>query len=161
MLNSRNKLLSLSELPDWRASVRATRHRLVVTNGCFDLLHAGHVTYLEAARNLGDLLLIGVNGDVSVCALKGPNRPINSETDRARVLAALQCVDAVCIFSETRATAFLRLAQPDLYAKGGDYNLETLDQEERQAVEQSGGQIVIIPMVPGKSTTEVLKRIAS
>ena len=98
-----------------------TGRKLVVTNGCFDILHLGHVTYLENARNHGDALLLGVNGDIAVTGLKGPGRPVNSETDRAAVLAALQSVDAVCIFTDKTATKFLAAAQPDIYVKGGDY----------------------------------------
>jgi len=132
----------------------------VVTNGCFDLLHLGHVTYLETARVQGDLLLIGVNGDAAVRQLKGSDRPINSEVDRALVLAALQSVDAVCVFAESTATRFLATAQPDIYVKGGDYTIDTLNKDERRTVEQAGGRIVIIPFVPDRSTTAVLKKIA-
>jgi D-glycero-beta-D-manno-heptose 1-phosphate adenylyltransferase len=159
-VNFREKLISWAALPAWRAGVRARGKRLVVTNGCFDLLHLGHVTYLEAARNLGDMLLIGVSGDDSVRQLKGANRPLNDEQDRAAVLAALESVSGVCIFAEKRATRFLALAQPDIYVKGGDYTLETLDQEERRTVEQAGGKIVLIPFVPGKSTTALLEKIS-
>jgi rfaE bifunctional protein nucleotidyltransferase chain/domain len=147
-------------LPAWRAAVRAGGKKLVVTNGCFDLLHLGHVTCLETARNLGDALLIGVNADDAVRQLKGDSRPVNTEADRAAVLAALQSVDGVCIFSEKTATRFLAAAQPDVYAKGGDYTLETLNQDERRAVESAGGKIVIIPFVPGKSTTALLEKIS-
>ena len=140
--------------------MRKCGQKLVVTNGCFDLLHLGHVTYLESARNQGDALLIGVNSDDAVRQLKGPTRPINAESDRAAVLAALESVDGVCIFQEKRATRFLDHAQPDVYVKGGDYTLETLDQEERRTVEQAGGKIVIIPFVPGKSTTATLEKIS-
>jgi len=140
--------------------MRAWNRRLVVTNGCFDVLHLGHVTYLEAARNLGDALLVGVNSDAAVRALKGASRPVNSENDRALVLAALGSVAGVCLFTEPTATQFLKIAQPDVYVKGGDYTLETLNQEERQAVERMGGEIVILPVVPGKSTTALLKKIA-
>lgn len=132
----------------------------MVTNGCFDLLHLGHVTYLETARVQGDLLLIGVNGDAAVRQLKGSDRPINSEVDRALVLAALQSVDAVCVFAESTATRFLATAQPDIYVKGGDYTIDTLNKDERRTVEQAGGRIVIIPFVPDRSTTAVLKKIA-
>ena len=111
------------------------------------------MTYLENARNFGDALLIGVNGDAAVRGLKGAGRPVNSETDRASVLAALQSVDGVCIFTDTTATKFLAAAQPDIYVKGGDYTLETLNQDERRAVESAGGKIVLVPFVPGKSTT--------
>jgi rfaE bifunctional protein nucleotidyltransferase chain/domain len=132
----------------------------VVTNGCFDLLHVGHVTYLENARNFGDALLIGVNGDSAVSGLKGPGRPVNSETDRALVLAALESVDGVSIFQERTATHFLAAAQPDIYVKGGDYTLETLNQDERRAVENADGKIVLVPFVPGKSTTGLLEKIS-
>jgi rfaE bifunctional protein nucleotidyltransferase chain/domain len=155
---SREKIIPIEHLSAWRAAVRSAGKKLVVTNGCFDLIHAGHVSYLEAARDHGDLLLVGLNSDLAVRALKGPARPINSEQDRAAVLAALASVDAVCIFRETRATDFLELAEPDVYVKGGDYTLETLNSEERGAVEQAGGRIVIIPLVPGKSTTAILKK---
>ncbi len=145
----------------WRAALRATGKRLVVTNGCFDLLHLGHVLYLEAARNFGDALLVGVNGDESVRQLKGPNRPVNEEGDRAAILAALQSVDGVCIFANRNAAPFLAAAQPDIYVKGGDYTLDTINQEERRIVEAAGGQIRMVPFVPGRSTTSLLKKIAS
>lgn len=159
-VNFREKLISWDSLPAWRADVRARGKRLVVTNGCFDILHLGHVTYLESARNFGDMLLVGVNADHSIQQLKGPGRPVNNETDRAAVLAALQSVDGVCIFAEKAATRFLSAAQPDIYVKGGDYTLETLNQDERRTVEQAGGKIVLIPFVPGKSTTALLEKIS-
>src|SRR5688572_11244141 len=106
-VKARDKILSLESLSPWRAAFRATGRKLVVTNGCFDLLHAGHVTYLEQARNRGDALLIGLNGDDAVRKLKGEGRPINNEQDRAAVLAGLQSVDGVCIFAEPTATRFL------------------------------------------------------
>jgi len=159
-VNFRDKIIAWDDLPAWRRQFRATGKKLVVTNGCFDLLHLGHVTYLETARNFGDALLLGVNGDDAVRGLKGPDRPVNSESDRAAVLAALQSVDGVCIFADTRATKFLAAAQPDIYVKGGDYTLETLDQNERRAVESAGGRIVLVPFVPGKSTTGLLQKIS-
>ena len=159
-MNFRNKLLSWDDLPAWRAAYRATGRKLVVTNGCFDLLHLGHVTYLESARQEGDALFIGVNGDEGVRQLKGDGRPVNSETDRALLLAALESVQAVCIFADKTATRFLERAQPDIYVKGGDYTLATLNQDERRVVEAAGGRIVIIPFVPGKSTTGTLAKIA-
>jgi rfaE bifunctional protein nucleotidyltransferase chain/domain len=160
-VNFRQKIVPWEQLPEWRASVRAAGKKLVVTNGCFDLLHLGHATYLESARNLGDVLLIGLNGDDSVRQLKGDGRPINNENDRAGVLSCLESVDAVCIFAEVSANHFLARAQPDIYVKGGDYTLETVNQEERRTVEQGGGAIRIIPFVPGKSTTALLKKIAA
>jgi len=158
-VNFRKKIVAWSDLPEWRAAMRASGKRLVVTNGCFDLLHVGHVTYLETARHHGDALLVGLNGDESVRHLKGPDRPIAPEDDRAAVLSALESVDGVCIFAERTALRFLTAAQPDIYVKGGDYTLDTLNQDERRAVEQTGGKIVIIPFVPGKSTTALLKKI--
>jgi rfaE bifunctional protein nucleotidyltransferase chain/domain len=159
-MDFREKIVAWDDLQKWRAAMRASGKRLVVTNGCFDLLHLGHVTYLETARNQGDALLVGVNGDDGVRQLKGPERPINEEYDRAAVLAALESVAGVCIFPDKTATRFLASAQPDVYVKGGDYTLETLNAEERKTVEAAGGKIVIIPFVPGKSTTATLKKIS-
>src|SRR5947199_2448713 len=112
-MDFRQKIIAWNDLPVWRKKMRNTGQRLVVTNGCFDLLHLGHVTYLETARNLGDALLVGLNGDESVRQLKGDGRPLNPEPDRAAVLAALECVDGVSIFAERAATRFLAAAQPD------------------------------------------------
>lgn len=140
--------------------MRSSGKTLVVTNGCFDVLHRGHITYLSEARRLGHCLLVGLNSDTSTRELKGSGRPVNPETDRAFVLAALACVDAVCIFSDRTAVRFLAEAQPDVYVKGGDYTLETLNCEERKTVERSGGMITILPLVAGRSTTLMLERIA-
>lgn len=158
-VNFRDKIIAWDKLPAWREALRKRGQKLVVTNGCFDLLHLGHVTYLETARNQGDALLIGVNSDEAVRQLKGPTRPVNAESDRAAVLAALQSVDGVCIFQEKRATRFLEHAQPDIYVKGGDYTLETIDQEERHIVEKLGGKVMIMSVVPGRSTSAILDRI--
>ena len=160
-MNFRDKIIAWDKLPEWRQAFCATGKKLVVTNGCFDILHLGHVSYLESARNFGDALLVGVNGDEAVRGLKGAGRPVNSENDRAAILAALESVRAVCIFPETTMTKFLAVAKPDIYVKGGDYTLDTLNQDERRAVESAGGKIVIIPFVPGKSTTALLKKISS
>ena len=159
-MSFRTKIISAEKLLKWREKLRKQGKKLVVTNGCFDLLHLGHVTYLETARNHGDALLVGVNGDSAVRQLKGAERPLNSEADRVAVLAALASVDGACIFTEKTATRFLSVAQPDVYVKGGDYTLDTLNQGERRAVEQAGGKIVIIPLVPGKSTTGLLAKIS-
>jgi rfaE bifunctional protein nucleotidyltransferase chain/domain len=155
-----NKIIDLEALAIWRKVFRAGGKKLVVTNGCFDILHLGHVTYLEMARNFGDALLVGLNGDDAVQDLKGRGRPVNSEYDRAAVLAALESVTAVCIFPAKTATDFLKAALPDIYVKGGDYTLDTLNQDERRAVEEAGGTIRIIPFVPGKSTTALLEKIS-
>ena len=154
-MNFHDKIIAWDKLPEWRKQFRASGRKLVVTNGCFDILHLGHVTYLENALNFGDALLIGVNGDDAARQLKGAGRPVNSENDRAAVLAALESVAGVCIFAETTATKFLSTAQPDIYVKGGDYTLDTLNQDERHAVESVGGKIVLVPFVAGKSTTSV------
>ena len=159
-MNFRDKIIAWDKLPEWRQKIRAAGKMLVVTNGCFDILHLGHVTYLETARHFGDALLIGINGDAAVRELKGKGRPVNSETDRAAVLAALESVSGVCIFPEKTMTGFLAAAQPDIYVKGGDYTLDTLNQDERRAVEAAGGKIKIIPFVPGKSTTALLEKIS-
>jgi len=158
-VSAHEKIISLEQLPAWRESLREAGKRLVVTNGCFDLLHVGHVIYLEQAAALGDLLLVGCNGDESVRQLKGEGRPLNPEADRALVLSALESVGSVVVFPERRAEDFLRLAKPDVYVKGGDYTPETLDAGERVAVESGGGEIVIIPFVPGKSTTDIIQRM--
>lgn len=158
-VNFRDKVVPWGQLPAWRAAVRETGRTLVVTNGCFDLLHLGHVTYLENARNHGNLLLVGVNADKAVNALKGSGRPLNSEQDRALVLAALESVSAVTIFPDKTATQFLKLAQPDIYVKGGDYTLETINQQERQVVEDAGGKIVLLSFVEGRSTTNTLNKL--
>ena len=158
-MDTASKILTPATLAEWRGDARAAGRRVVVTNGCFDLLHAGHVSYLESARSQGDLLLIGLNGDDSVRQLKGPSRPLNPEPDRARVLAALECVSAVAVFPEKRAVRFLREAAPDIYVKGGDYTLETIDPDERRAVEEGGGRIVFIPFLPGRSTTGLVEKI--
>lgn len=158
-MSFRDKILPAGSLRAWRSRVRRDGRRLVVTNGCFDLLHLGHATYLEAARSLGDLLLVGINSDASVRRLKGPSRPVHSEGDRAALIAALEFVDAVVIFDETSAERFLAEAEPDIWAKGADYTLETLNQAERSTVEQAGGRIEFLTLVPGRSTTATLRKI--
>ena len=160
-MNFRDKIIKWEKLPEWRENFRATGKRLVVTNGVFDILHLGHVSYLESARKFGDALLVGVNSDEAVRGLKGAGRPVNSEFDRAAILAALASVDGVCIFADATAAKFLAAAKPDIYVKGGDYTLDTLNQDERCIVESAGGEIKIIPFVPGKSTTALLKKISS
>lgn len=154
------RILMLDDLPVWRSQFRTRAERLIVTNGCFDILHSGHVTYLDEARSLGDALLVGLNSDVSVRSLKGSDRPINGELDRATLLIALRSVDAVCIFSELTATHFLSLARPDVYVKGGDYTIESLNNEERHVVEKFGGAIRILPILRGRSTTSILQKIS-
>src|SRR6476469_6665725 len=129
-----SKIITLPELARRAGEIRQAGKRLVLTNGCFDLLHVGHVRYLEEARGLGDFLIVAVNGDESVRALKGAGRPLNSEEDRAEILAALECVDFVTIFPERRATAVIEALRPAIYVKGGDYTLDSLNPEEVAAL---------------------------
>jgi rfaE bifunctional protein nucleotidyltransferase chain/domain len=154
-----SKVVALDELAKRVQQLRAGGKRIVATNGCFDLLHAGHVRYLKAARAHGDVLVVGLNGDQSVCELKGAGRPINNETNRAEVLAALESVDLVAIFPELRATRFIELVGPDVYVKGGDYSAETLNNEERAALEKVGAKIDIVPFEPGYSTSAMIKQL--
>jgi len=154
-----SKILTLDQLGTESGRLREEGKRVVVSNGCFDILHVGHVRYLAAARKLGDVLVVGLNGDDSVRQLKGGGRPVNRERDRAEVLTALESVDYVTIFPEIRATNFLRPAEPAVYAKGGDYTTDTLDSEERAVLDEFGTRIEIIPFEKGYSTSELLTRI--
>ena len=154
-----SKILTLDQLAAESGRLRSESQRVVATNGCFDILHVGHVRYLTAARKLGDVLVVGLNGDDSVRQLKGEGRPVNREQDRAEVLAALESVDYVAIFPENRATNFLRAAAPAVYAKGGDYTADTLDPGERAVLDEFGSRIEIIPFEKGYSTSELLTRI--
>ena len=155
------RVVSVAALGEIARRLRSEGKRLVVTNGCFDLLHLGHVRYLETARALGDALAVGVNGDASVRALKGEGRPLNSEAARAEVLAALRAVDFAAVFPEVRATNFLEQVAPAVYVKGGDYTPETLDAEERAALQRIGAEIRIIPFEAGYSTTGLIERVQS
>jgi len=138
---------------------RANGKRIVATNGCFDLLHVGHIRYLKGARTLGDALVVGLNGDQSVRELKGAGRPINGENERAELLAGLESVDLVTIFPEVRATRFIENAAPDVYVKGGDYSSETLNPEERAALQKIGSKIEIVPFEKGYSTSGLLEKL--
>lgn len=139
------------------AAARAAGKRVVFTNGCFDILHAGHVALLEAARREGDLLVVGLNADASVRRLKGPDRPLNNEQDRGRVLAALRAVDAVVVFSQdTPAELIARLA-PDVLVKGGDYTVDTIVGAD--FVQARGGRVAVIPLVAGRATTALVNKI--
>lgn len=153
------KIVELEKLSRHCDKLRAAGKKIVATNGCFDLLHVGHVRYLQSARALGDFLAVGLNGDRSVCELKGTGRPITTETDRAEVVAALQCVDLVTIFPQIRATQFLTAVRPAVYVKGGDYTSETLDEEERAVLKQVGAEIRLIPFEKGYSTSGLLEQI--
>ena len=153
--------MTAEEVRRLRDRLDAAGRKLVFTNGCFDLLHAGHVRYLNQARALGDAMVVAVNSDASVRALKGPARPVNNENDRAEVLAALRAVDAVVVFDDERATRLISAIRPHIYAKGGDYTVDSLNAEERAALDAAGASIHILPLVPGRSTTATLKRAAT
>lgn len=155
------KIVDARGLAAAREQLAKAGKRLVLTNGCFDLLHVGHVRYLEAARQRGDALAVALNSDVSVRALKGEHRPLNSQDDRAEILAALTCVDYVTIFEDERITNLVEQVRPMVYAKGGDYRLETLDPGERAALERGGAEIFFVPIVPGRSTTRLVDAIRS
>ncbi|MBX9743242.1 MAG: adenylyltransferase/cytidyltransferase family protein [Chthoniobacterales bacterium] len=156
-----NRLLSLTQLAALGEKLRHERQRIVFTNGCFDLLHVGHVRYLEQARDQGDLLVVAINSDRSVRSLKGPERPFNHEKDRAEVVAALRCVDYVTIFDDLRTTAVIEVLRPTIYVKGGDYTIETLDPQERAALESCRTEIVLVSLIPGRSTTALASNIAA
>lgn len=153
------KIVSEDQLVAVSEKMRAQGRKLVLTNGCFDLLHVGHVRYLMAARQLGDALVVAINGDNSVRALKGEGRPLNGEADRAEIIAALACVDHVVLFAEVRASRLLRLVRPSIYVKGGDYAAETLDKEEHAALEEIGAEIRILPFQAGYSTSGLISRM--
>jgi D-beta-D-heptose 7-phosphate kinase/D-beta-D-heptose 1-phosphate adenosyltransferase len=153
------KVLEHQPLTDALNACRARGQRIVFTNGCFDLLHVGHITYLQQAATMGDVLVIGLNSDPSVRALKGPKRPVISQQDRAAILAALACVDFVAIFDEQTPQALIQRVRPDVLVKGGDYRPEEI--VGRQFVESYGGQVVVTPIVAGVSTTKILKTAAA
>ena len=159
MVADMGKVLSLNDMSDTRTELRRARKTLVLTNGCFDLLHLGHVRYLREAKELGDALVIGLNSDTSTRKIKGDGRPILSEEERAEILAALECVDYIVIFDEPTAERLVATLEPDIYVKGRDYTLDELP--EAKIVESYGGKVILLPLVPGHSTTGIIERILS
>ena len=159
MILDNPKLLPLAAVVAQRAQWRAAGRKVVLTNGVFDLLHTGHLYYLQKARASGDALIVALNSDASVRQLKGPLRPVQTESERAYALAALTCVDAIVIFNELRLTAEIRTLRPDVYVKAGDYTLATLDPGERAALEEAGVRIEFMPYLPGFSTTQLIAKI--
>jgi D-glycero-beta-D-manno-heptose 1-phosphate adenylyltransferase len=154
-----SEVLTLEDALRRRAAARALRQTYVFTNGCFDVIHPGHVALLHQARRLGHYLMVAINSDRSVRELKGPGRPLQDEAARATVLAALQDVDGVVVFDEETPLELIRKLKPDVLVKGGDY---TPDQVVgREDVERSGGTVVIVPLVPGHSSSAVLARMKS
>lgn len=152
------KIMSLEEAVRWREQLRREGLTVSTTNGCFDLLHRGHAEYLLAASRLADKLIVLINSDASVRALKGPTRPVNCEYDRAYLLGCFSFIDAVVIFDGKRCAAELDAIKPDAYAKGGDYTIGTLDPDERAALLDAGTKISFIPFVPGHSTTGMIEK---
>jgi rfaE bifunctional protein nucleotidyltransferase chain/domain len=154
---SQDKIKSTLELLQALEACRKADQRVVTTNGCFDVLHVGHLRYLQAARETGDLLVVLLNSDDSVKRLKGPSRPIVPEAERAEMLAGLACVDFVTVFSDDTPMATLEQIRPDIHVKGADYSAETLP--EAKLLESLGTQLAFIPMVEGRSTTNLIQRI--
>lgn len=150
-------LIDEKDIESFCEILRKGRKKIVFTNGCFDILHAGHVRYLKMARSLGDCLVLGLNTDASVRTNKGPSRPINGELDRAEVVDALASVDYVVLFGEKTAEQIIAKVKPDVYAKGGDYTLDTLP--EAKIVQSYGGKVEFIDLVEGRSTSNVIRKI--
>ena len=151
------KILGFEGLAELSARLHRERKKIVTTNGCFDLLHWGHIKYLHDARALGDVLICGINADASVRRLKGPDRPIWDERVRALQLAGLACVDYVAVFVEDTPVRFVEAVRPDVHVKGGDY--EGRDVVEKGVVEKLGGRMVCVPLVPGFSTTGLIEKL--
>ncbi|XZF13470.1 D-glycero-beta-D-manno-heptose 1-phosphate adenylyltransferase [Chitinophagaceae bacterium MMS25-I14] len=152
-----NKIYTRQHLVYHCNAIRATGRKVVFTNGCFDILHHGHLDYLARAADHGNILVVGVNTDASVCRLKGPDRPVNKEADRALQLASLLCVDAVCLFEEDTPLELITAIKPDVLVKGGDYTVDKI--VGAKEVIANGGKVEIIPFVQGYSTTSLLDRI--
>jgi rfaE bifunctional protein nucleotidyltransferase chain/domain len=151
------KIKTLAEIVQLRAKLRALGKKLVFTNGCFDILHVGHVRYLNAARALGDALVVGINSDRSVREIKGKSRPIVTELERAEVIAGLACVDYVCVFDEPTPKEIIEAIVPDVLVKGADWGIAEI--VGRDTVENAGGVVRNIPLVEGASTTDILTRV--
>lgn len=153
------KVVALEELRGLRQAWSAQGKRVVLTNGCFDLIHLGHVRYLRQARALGDVLVVGVNGNASVARLKGPRRPILGQEERAEIVAALDGVDYVVVFPEDTATSLVAALQPEVYVKGGDYGQRGKELPEAETVLQYGGRVEVLPLVVGRSTTDLVRQV--
>jgi D-beta-D-heptose 7-phosphate kinase/D-beta-D-heptose 1-phosphate adenosyltransferase len=152
------KILSPELMLRERERLRAAGKRLVFTNGVFDLLHVGHVRYLEQARALGDALLVAINNDRTVRELKGPDRPVFDQAERAEILAALRCVDYVTVFDNVSPRSLITELLPDVLVKGGDYQLDQI--HGREEVEAAGGNVISLPFVEGASTTDIIKKMS-
>jgi glycerol-3-phosphate cytidylyltransferase len=151
------KVIDRKKLTETIAAEKAQNKTIVSTNGCFDILHVGHVRYLQESKKQGDVLVVYLNSDASVKRLKGESRPLNNEADRAEVLAALECVDYVVIFEEDTPCNLIEIVKPDIHTKGGDYNPENLP--ETKVIQENGGKLVFINFVEGKSTTATIEKM--
>lgn len=156
MRNYKSKILTRDEMAAERAGLKSAGKKVVFTNGCFDILHCGHVTYLNFAREQGDVLILGMNSDASVRRNKGDDRPINCEMDRAEVLAALECIDYVVLFDEDEPRGLIEFLLPDVLVKGEDWAHYV---SGREAVEAAGGKVVLAKMVAGRSTTGTIEKV--
>jgi rfaE bifunctional protein nucleotidyltransferase chain/domain len=154
---SKDKIKNLSEIVELRARLRKSGKKVVFTNGCFDILHVGHVRYLREARNLGDALIVGINSDRSVRKIKGESRPIMPEIERAEVISALACVDFAVIFNDPTPREIIDAIVPDVLVKGADWGISEI--VGRDTVEKSGGVVLNIPLVQGSSTTEIIRKV--
>ncbi len=155
-----SRVLALTELAELRRRWHEDGLRLVLTNGTFDLLHIGHVRYLQAAKELGDVLVVGINSDESVRGYKGPGRPVVPEQERAELVAALRWVDYTVIFEEPTAERLVQALRPEIYAKGGDYAPGSKPLPEAEAVQAYGGEVHIVPFVYGHSASDLIRRVA-
>jgi D-glycero-beta-D-manno-heptose 1-phosphate adenylyltransferase len=154
-----DKVLTLEAALAWRERLCQAGRHVVVTNGCFDLLHPGHVDYLNRSRNLGDALLVAINSDASLRRLKGPERPIFPEDHRTLMLGSLAAVDVVLVFDTPDCVELLRQLRPDTYVKGGDYTADTINQAERAALAEVGARLAFLPFLPGYSSSALLARL--
>lgn len=151
------KVVKREDIPVLLKQLRAENKTIVTTNGCFDILHVGHVRYLQKTKTFADVLVVCLNSDVSVKKIKGPDRPLNNENDRAEILCALSCVDYVVLFDESSPENLLCEIKPDVHTKGADYTIETLP--EAKAIMAAGGRIEFISFVEGKSTTSIIEKM--
>ena len=153
-MKAKNKIMTLAKLSAFVKKVKAGGKKVVFTNGCFDILHAGHVSSIEFAKGKGDVLILGINSDASVKRLKGPSRPVNKQADRALIVAALQAVDAVCIFNQDTPLELIKIIKPDVLVKGADYK------NKKVIGTEFAGKVVLFPLVKGRSTTNLIKKIS-
>ena len=159
MRDPNDKMMTIEEAMRWRTQLQTSGKLLVVTNGCFDLIHRGHIEYLQSARREGDALLVALNSDSSIVKIKGPTRPMIPEADRAILLASFEFVDCLVIFSSVNAAEIFRLIPPDIYVKGGDYTEETLNRDEYNVLKQCGSQFKFIDFIDGYSTSDLIAKI--